>query len=403
MPRGRSKKARAERRAHVLSLTRLYLIAAGLVVVVLLGAWELFSSGKAADLAARFFGPRDVSARAAGLNDAVDASLVSLGILGVKSESEEREDERRTWTWWDKSGTMPHGVGAFECNLTVTRAVRSAGGVIVRVRERGPDWRGVHTIDMRFGVGGDETHRIILRESDPSAEAGAPRVAGGTPVVAIVVDDFGYAHTEDVTAFFDLDIPLSISVLPGTPHGGTLAAEAVRAGKEVLLHLPMEPASYPETNPGDVALLLEHTHREIAALTNAALDEIPEAVGVNNHMGSAFTQDRGRMRTVIATVAARGMFYVDSMTTPQSKGFPEAERAGVPTVRNNMFLDSPLDEQGRIDVRSQLAQLEEIARRRGYGVGICHPHPETLRALRSEIARMTERGIEFVSVSELVQ
>ncbi|MFH1502259.1 MAG: divergent polysaccharide deacetylase family protein [Candidatus Eisenbacteria bacterium] len=402
MPSGRSKKARQERRARNLSLVRFSLVAAAIVVVVLLGAWELIASGRAAGLVNRFFGPSELTGRAAELNDAVDAALVSLGVTGVTSESEEKADERARWTWWDKSGTIPHGEGVFDCNLTVTRAVRDLGGRVVRVTERGPDWRGARTIEMRFGVGGVETHRIVLGESDPSAGSASPRAADDGPMIAIVIDDFGYARTDVVTGFLDAPFPLTISVLPGTPHGQTLAAAATRAGKEVLLHLPMEPASYPDTNPGDGALLLSHTHREIASLTRAAFDEIPDAKGVNNHMGSAFALDRARMRTVIAAVAERGLFYVDSMTTPQSRGYAEAERAGVPTVRNNMFIDSLLDEEGRIDVRTQLERLESIARKRGYGVGIGHPHPETLRALRTEVPRMMERGIRFVFVSELV-
>jgi polysaccharide deacetylase 2 family uncharacterized protein YibQ len=402
MPRGLSKKARRERRARIFSLIRFSLIAAAIVIVLLLAVWELVVSGDAGDLKVSLFGPGDVTARGEQLDAAVDAALVNLGVTAVRIESEDREDARRKWTWWEKSGNVPHGVGLFDCNLTVTRAVTGAGGRIVRVRESGPDWRGIKTIEMRFGLGDVETHRLVLRESDPSAERPAPRGADG-PVVAILIDDFGYAMSDDVTDFLDLPIPITVSILPGTPYGRTLASEAAGAGKEVLVHLPMEPGSYPETNPGDGALLLEHTHREIAALAGAALDEIPEAVGVNNHMGSAFVLDRARMRTFISTVAERGLFYVDSMTTPLSKGYAEAERAGVPTVRNNMFLDSLLDEEGRIDVLTQLESLEEIALKRGYGIGIGHPHPETLRALRAEAPRMMEKGIRFVFVSELVR
>jgi polysaccharide deacetylase 2 family uncharacterized protein YibQ len=256
---------------------------------------------------------------------------------------------------------------------------------------------------MRFGVRDVATHRVVLKESEPSARRGASRGEGDAPVIAIVIDDFGYARTDVVTSFLDLPFPISVSVLPGTPYGQTLAAEATAAGKEVLVHLPMEPIGYPEIDPGDGALLLSHSYREIAALTTAAIDGVPGAVGVNNHMGSAFVVDRARIRAAISAIAERGLFYVDSMTTPESKGYAEAERAGVPTARNNMFIDSLLDEEGRIDVRTQLERLKEIARTRGHGIGIGHPHPETLRALRAEAPRMMEEGFEFVFVSELVR
>ncbi|MBD3348323.1 MAG: hypothetical protein GF400_03885 [Candidatus Eisenbacteria bacterium] len=401
MPRGRSKKSVIERRARALALTRLYLVAAALVVVALLIALELSQSGAWTSLRADLFGPRDLTESAEALNDAIDARLIRLGILDVSSASEEEEDETGAWVSWEKRGRIPHGLGIFYCNAGITEAVRSSGGHVIRVTESGPDWRGSLTLDMRLGVGGVETHHIILRESHepPDRETGRD---GGIRI-AILIDDLGYNRGEVVEGLLSLDFPVSVSILPGTPYCEVLAREAREAGVEVLAHLPMEPADYPEVDPGEGALLLEHSHWENRERVDAALDQVPGAVGANNHMGSSFCRDRARMSTVAAAVSARGMFYVDSMTTPASEGYAAARNAGVPTVRNNMFIDSLLDEEGRVDVHSQLAALEEIARKRGFGVGIGHPHPETLEALRSEIPEMQARGIEFVLVSELAE
>ncbi len=385
-----------------MALVRFWSIAAAVTVVVVLGIWELVASGKAGVLVARITGPGDLVLKAREMDGAIDAALVRLGITGVESESEEREDGKRRWLMWEKSGKIPYGVGTFECNLIITRAVRGAGGRIVRVRESDPDWRGLRRIDMRFGAGGVETHRVVLKESERPENGSRPRaVEGAPPRIAIIIDDIGYANSNVARDLLALDVPLTVAVLPGTPHGPSLAREAAAAGRDVLLHLPMQPEGYPDTDPGDRALLLEQTHREIEARVTAALAEVPEAVGVNNHMGSAFTRDRGRMRTVMGVLKESGLFFVDSMTTPRSTGFSEAERAGIPSVRNNMFIDSRLDELGRLDVYSQLLGLEDIARRRGAAVGIGHPHPETLRVLKRAIPEMRERGFEFVLVSEL--
>jgi polysaccharide deacetylase 2 family uncharacterized protein YibQ len=401
VPRGRAGKARAAKARHTLLAVRLWLVAAAVLVVVALGAWELVASGRAGDVAARIVGPRDLSARAARIDAAVDAALVRLGISGVRSDVEEPATRRYRWTRWEKRGSLPAGAGIFECNLEITRAVRRAGGTVIRGQEDGPDWRGLKTLDLRLGVGGLETHHLVLKES---STPGAPRASGdGAPRVAIVIDDFGYADSDVVRGFLSFDAPLTVSVLPNCPYTTKIARAATDAGKEVLLHLPMQPDGYPEKDPGDGALLLKQSYAHIAELTRQAIAQVPGAVGVNNHMGSAFTRDRGRMRVVVSVIKSAGLFFVDSMTTPESMGIPEAERAEVPSVPNNMFIDSLLTEEGRLDVATQLRALEEIAVRRGSAVGIGHARRETLEALARAIPRMEERGIRFVFVSELAR
>jgi polysaccharide deacetylase 2 family uncharacterized protein YibQ len=119
-------------------------------------------------------------------------------------------------------------------------------------------------------------------------------------------------------------------------------------------------------------------------------------------MGSAFTAYHIEMRVFMQILAKRGLYFLDSMTTPESVGLDEAERAGVPSARNRMFIDSPLDEQGRMNVRSQLEELAALARRNGSAIGIGHPYPGTLEALRRELPLLENQGIELVFVSQLV-
>ena len=109
------------------------------------------------------------------------------------------------------------------------------------------------------------------------------------------------------------------------------------------------------------------------------------------------------MRSVMYVLKEREFFFVDSMTTPLSVARAEASRAGIPTARSSMFLDSTLDETGRRDVEGKLKALEELARRKGVAVGICHPRQETLNALRRMLPGMRERGCRIVPVSMIVE
>jgi len=63
-----------------------------------------------------------------------------------------------------------------------------------------------------------------------------------------------------------------------------------------------------------------------------------------------------------------------------------------------------LDNVAEVDaIVKELRQLARKARRNGAAVGICHPYPETLQALRQELPRLAAEGIEFVPVSALVK
>ncbi|MFH1689170.1 MAG: divergent polysaccharide deacetylase family protein [Candidatus Eisenbacteria bacterium] len=376
-------------------------IAAALVLV--LGAIELISSGRLSAFARRGRGPGDLSGIVMELERAIDGELVKLGVSGATSEREDREDGRYTWTHIEKKGSIPHDVGIYECNLAITRAVRRVGGRIIRGADQGPDYQGLRTLDLRIGHGDIETHRLVLKQSAGTDAREDLAAAGSPPRIAIVIDDFGYNGSETTRGIIDLDFPITISIIPNCPHTTDVAHAAHSAGKEVLVHIPMEPRGYPEVDPGEGALMSDHTREQLVRRIDDALDDVPHAVGANNHMGSAFTSQHIPMRVLMHKLRDKGFFFLDSMTTPESVGITEARRAGVPTTRNRMFIDSPVDESGRIDVESQFTELVAVARKLGVAVGIGHPHPETLRVLRKALPELESEGIELVFVSELVK
>jgi len=399
MRKRRTQKTGRTRRVPRLSAGPLWVVAAALAVVVLLVARELGESGRGAELVARVLGTRDLSEEALALDRAVDSALVKLGAFDLKAETETRTAGRTSWPHWTKTGRIPAGADLVQCNLTITEAVRLEGGKLHVVRERAPDWRGGRTLDMKLGLGDRETHQIVLRETPGAAAA---RASGG-PRIAIVIDDIGYGESSAAKAALELDETITVAVVPHCPASESAAEAAHAAGKEVILHLPMEPVGYPGVNPGEGVLLVGRPASELRELLGAALEGVPHAAGVSNHMGSAFTADRAQMRVLMAALKSRGLFFFDSMTTAASVGSSEAARAGVPSARNSMFLDSKLDEEGRVDVEAQLRDLEALARSRGWAAAIGHPRRETIAALRREMPAMRERGVEFVFISDLVR
>ncbi len=225
-----------------------------------------------------------------------------------------------------------------------------------------------------------------------------PLPSAKRPQVAIVMDDLGRSLSYG-GKMLELDLPVSLAILPGEPHAGELAELAYKRGREVLIHLPMEPQGYPLANPGDDALLVDMPADEIDARMRGYLQRVPHAVGGNNHMGSQFTENREGMRVVLGVMKEADLFFLDSLTTHHSVAYAEARQAQVPAAVRDVFLDND-QEVGKIT--AEIRRLVEVARRRGHAIGICHPYPQTLEALRLTQRELRQAGIDLVPVSRLV-
>lgn len=219
------------------------------------------------------------------------------------------------------------------------------------------------------------------------------------PRIAIIIDDLGRSLNV-ARQLLDLDLPLTYAVLPGEPLATEVALLASRAGQEVMVHLPMEPQSYPETNPGRDALLLGQDEKEIRTRIEAMIKKVPYASGANNHMGSRYTEYPAGMRVVLETMREKGLFFVDSRTTSRSVVKQEADRAGVPIAIRDVFLDNNADVEA---IRVEIRRLVRRAKKNGQAVGICHPYPETVEALRLERELLQDKSIELVFASRLVR
>ncbi|MGA2401052.1 MAG: divergent polysaccharide deacetylase family protein [Syntrophobacteraceae bacterium] len=215
--------------------------------------------------------------------------------------------------------------------------------------------------------------------------------------VSIVIDDFG-PDLGVAKQFASLPFPVTMSVLPHQAHSREIAELAHRKGREVILHLPMEPLDSRE-NPGRGALLLSMSGDEIRRNISAALDTSPYFDGVNNHMGSRMTRDVQIMKTVLLELKGRDLFFLDSMTTNESKGWKVAMELKMPTLKRDVFLD---DNPSADAVRSQISRLVKIAKVRGTALAIGHPHEATLKALQEVAGHFREEGIEVVAARDLM-
>ena len=231
---------------------------------------------------------------------------------------------------------------------------------------------------------------------DAAPEPSPPASQTG-PRLAIIIDDIGDTKkiAEQIIA---LDLPLAFSILPHTPHANHLASQAKARGRELLVHLPME-ASDPKWTHGPGTLMLSMSKDELISTINQDLDTPYRAFGINNHMGSKFSEDPVAMRVLLNTIKSRGMFFIDSLTSLNSVGFTLARDLGVKTAKRDIFLDN---EQDQAKIMAQIGKLIGLAQRHGSAIGIGHPYPATLEALRASQERLT-REVTMVPVHELTE
>lgn len=213
--------------------------------------------------------------------------------------------------------------------------------------------------------------------------------------LAIVIDDFGYRTKED-NQILALPTPVTIAILPDSPHGQLVANKAHQQGREILIHMPMKPLSKQPLEKNTLAPSM--SAEEVDRIIKRAISQVPYAVGMNNHMGSDMTSNLNGMRHVMSSLSQSNFFFLDSVTIGNTQAVKAANEFGVPVVRRHIFLDNHQSEE---ETRDQLNKAVNYARKHGYAIAIGHPHPSTVRALQKYLPQLPN-DIELVAVSSLL-
>ena len=217
-------------------------------------------------------------------------------------------------------------------------------------------------------------------------------------MVAIVIDDMGIDKI-DAARVIALPGPLTIAFMSYATDLPAQAQAARGAGDEIWMHIPMEPMDG-EIDAGPNVLKAGLPPDEIRRRLDWALARLPGIVGVNNHMGSRFTQDAAGMAVVMGELRGRGLAFLDSRTIATTVAAAVAGQMGVPHIDRDVFIDN--DESVEAVLR-QLDELVRVAQRKGFALAIGHPHPTTIEALQQWLPTLKARGLVLVPASALVR
>jgi polysaccharide deacetylase 2 family uncharacterized protein YibQ len=214
------------------------------------------------------------------------------------------------------------------------------------------------------------------------------------PKIAIVIDDLGPSR-ELAEQVMDLNGPVTLSILPQQRYSLWIAQEGARRGRDMIVHLPME-ASRP-LKLGEGGLYIRMEDKEIMETVRDNILSVPNITGASNHMGSAFTEDRRAMGAAIAEIRKHGLFFLDSLTTPESVAYDLAKSQGLKTYRRDVFLD---DADNPEEIKIQWNRLLRIAKNRGHAIALGHPKKNTLDLLQKALRDTTQ--FTLVPISALL-
>lgn len=217
--------------------------------------------------------------------------------------------------------------------------------------------------------------------------------------VAIIIDDIGY-DLGPVKELLKINADLTFAILPFCTYTREAAEMLHRAQRETLLHLPMEPDSYPREKPGNGALFTDMNDEELVFQLEKDLAAVPYISGVNNHMGSKFMGDKKKLSLIFSKLKKKNLFFIDSRTSANTKAFAASEKVGLPVVARKIFLDNSRDYN---EIYNNLINIAKNNGDVSPVIVVGHPYPETIRAINDAIKVIREKGISIVPVSQLIK
>jgi polysaccharide deacetylase 2 family uncharacterized protein YibQ len=287
----------------------------------------------------------------------------------------------------DRDVRVPKEVHPLVIYQVLSNQVRHLGG---KVESGAEDLRTGETY-LTYSFSGKTLGKIRLI---PDA-----RLTRHTGKIAIIIDDFGYAVNGAANELMRLEIPLTYSIIPGLKFSKEIAERLHKAGKPIMIHMPMQALERKVENDG-FSLMLDMKPQEIRDCVRKAMAAVPHAQGMNNHMGSAATVNDTLLLPAFDELKKAGLFFIDSRTHSNTRAFKLAKKNGVQTEINDIFLDN---EEGWERVQQKMWQLADLAAAKGSAIAIGHPHEYTLRAIKEIGPLLIQRGFEFVPVEELTQ
>ncbi|WP_438462321.1 divergent polysaccharide deacetylase family protein [Marinomonas sp. PE14-40] len=237
----------------------------------------------------------------------------------------------------------------------------------------------------------------LVEQNETVSKPEETSVIDDRPSITIIIDDLGY-NRRGMEESLSLPVEVALAILPHTPFSKKTALAATEQTRNIILHVPMENERELKLGPG--GLYKSMGEKELKETLKAGIESVPGIQGINNHMGSLLTQDTQRMEWVMEVIQPMELFFIDSLTSPNSVALANALKFNLTTTRRDVFLDNIQDEKA---IDRQFKRLLAIAKKRGKALAIGHPYPATMNYLSKRLAKLDDDGIRLISIAEYIE
>lgn len=242
-----------------------------------------------------------------------------------------------------------------------------------------------------IGRDGRQPWQVYARPFDP---------ADKRPRAALAVANMGLSAAATEQAINGLPGAVSLIFAPFAEDLKEAIARARAKGHEVLLSVPMEPESYPRSDPGPKTLLSSLSEAENLDRLAWVLTRAETYVGVANLTGSRFATSPRHLEPVLKALRQRGLLFLDRWAgTPQAPALLLARDIGLPVAGVQVVVDQ---EPARAAIDGRLAELERLARRDGRAIGLALPYPLSLERIAVWASGLEARGMALAPISAVV-
>ncbi|MDD5454807.1 MAG: divergent polysaccharide deacetylase family protein [Candidatus Ratteibacteria bacterium] len=315
----------------------------------------------------------------------LNKALVNFGITEeniVKKYWEEKTSQgKEKWIQIHEEFVIPQSISLNEILKDIDKKTRQTGGKILSYNFL----EGGRKLQITLGKENIATHSLVISKDL-------------LPKIAIIIDDMGYGR-EIEKEILKLSYPLTISILPRQKDSLKTAETAHNSGFEVLMHQPLE-SKNADYNTIQGLITEEMSKEEIKSILKQNLKTIPYAKGINNHEGSKGMENEETVSELLDILKKENMFFINSLTTPDSTAKKIAIAKGLEYLERDIFLDNKKDEKY---ISEQIDELISQALSNGQAIGIAHPSQATLNALKKALPEIETEGIKIVPVSQLLE